>query len=71
MEVTHGEITLKVGRFGDESILQCDTGFTLDGPGKVKCQTNGNWSVPFGICITPKEEGGNTHNMIHVFTNMK
>ena len=49
-EIKHGIISASGGLFGDRVELQCQVGYSLDGPSTIQCQADGRWSSQFGQC---------------------
>ena len=53
--VEYGVISAPGGLFKDNVVLQCQSGYSLDGPSTIWCQANGQWSTEFGTC---EKKGG-------------
>ena len=48
--VENGVISAPGGYFKDTVVLQCQPGYSLDGPSTIWCQADGRWSTEFGTC---------------------
>ena len=48
--VNNGAISATRGQFKDAVVLQCQSGYAVDGPSTIWCQADGSWSTVFGKC---------------------